>query len=350
MSGSGFTGFARVLLCAAAFVVVITGLRAASSVTIPLMLAVFFTIICGPPVAKLRRWMPFWAALGLIMLGLVAVFITIPLLVGTALREVIRDLPAFRGELMQLEEELLERLAGWGIDVPSNEMFETFDAGWVTSLLATFLNELLRAFGDGVIVLILIAFMLAETAWFSAKIALIEGDSGEASERVGEVIANVHRYVGIKTLISLGTGILVWIGLAVLGIEHALVWGFLAFLLNYIPNVGSIIAGVPPILLALIQHGSGTALFVVLLYVAVNQFFGSFLEPRLMGRGLGLSPLIVFVSLLFWGWVFGPVGMLLSAPITMAIKVALEVFPDTRWIAVLLGGNPEAEGRPSQGV
>lgn len=336
-----FSGFGRVLLCCGAFVIIVAGMRAASSVTIPLMLATFFSIICGPPVKKLERWMPFGAALALILLALVALLIAIPVLIGTALQQVINDLPIFQSDLRALEADAIERLRDWGVEVPSGELMDVFDAGSVTSLLATFLNGLLRAFGDGVVVLLLVAFMLAESAWFSAKLAVIERGSGEASQRVAEVIQSVHRYVGIKTLVSLGTGLCVWTGLTILGIDHALVWGFLAFLLNYIPNVGSIIAGIPPVLLALIQHGAWTAVLVIVLYVVVNQVFGSVIEPRVQGRGLGLSPLIVFVSLLFWGWVFGPVGMLLSAPITMAIKVALEVFPETRWIAILLGGNPE---------
>lgn len=332
--------FTRVLIGGAAFVIVIAGVRAAAAVTVPLMLSIFFCIICGPPVKKLERWMPFGVAVGLILFGMIALLIAIPVLVGTAVQQVINDLPDFQKDLRALEANSIEQLRGWGVNLPSDDIREAFDVGSVASVLGTFLNGLLRTFGDGVIVLLLVAFMLAETAWFSAKVAVIERGSGEASRRVAEVIASVHRYVGIKTLVSAGTGLTVGIGLMVLGIDHALVWGFLAFLLNYIPNVGSIIAGVPPVLLAMIQHGVGTALLVVLLYVAVNQIFGSVIEPRMQGRGLGLSPLIVFVSLLFWGWVFGPVGMLLSAPITMAIKVALEVFPETRWIAILLGGNP----------
>ncbi len=335
-----FSGFTRTLLGCGAFIIIVAGLRAASSVTVPLMLAIFFSIVCGPPITKLQRWMPFGVALSLILAALLAVFITIPVLIGTALRQVINDLPDFQDELLTLEGAVIERLRGWGLDVPSDDLMDVFDAGSVTSMLAGFLNGLLKTFGDGVIVLVLVAFMLAESAWFSAKLAVIEGGSGEASRRIAEVIHNVHRYVAIKTVLSVATGLCVWAGLTVLGIDHALVWGFLAFLLNYIPNIGSIVAGVPPVLLALIQHGIGTAVWVVLLYGVVNQLLGSILEPRLQGRGLGLSPLVVFVSLLFWGWVFGPVGMLLSAPITMMIKVGLEVFPETRWIAIFLGGKP----------
>lgn len=340
--------FTRVLIGGAAFVIVIAGLRAAAAVTVPLMLSIFFCIICGPPVKKLERWMPFGVAVGLILLGMVALLIAIPVLVGTAVQQVINDLPDFQNDLRTLEAESVERLRDWGVNLPSDDLLDAFDVGSVASVLGTFLNGLLRAFGDGVIVLFLVAFMLAETAWFSAKVAVIEQGTGEASRRVAEVIESVHKYVAIKTLVSVATGFTVGIGLMVLGIDHALVWGFIAFLLNYIPNVGSIIAGVPPVLLAMIQHGGGIALLVVLLYVAVNQVFGSVIEPRMQGRGLGLSPLIVFLSLLFWGWVFGPVGMLLSAPITMAIKVALEVFPETRWIAILLGGDPgDAAGNVS---
>jgi AI-2 transport protein TqsA len=124
--------------------------------------------------------------------------------------------------------------------------------------------------------------------------------------------------------------------LSLIGVDFAPTWGLLAFLLNFIPNIGSIIAAVPAILLALIQLGLPSALLTLLGYLVVNITIGNFLEPRVMGRSLGLSTLVVFLSLLFWGWVLGPIGMVLSVPLTMTAKIALAVNEDTRWLAVLL--------------
>ena len=120
-----------------------------------------------------------------------------------------------------------------------------------------------------------------------------------------------------------------------------MLWGTLAFLLNYVPNIGSIIAAIPALLLALVQLGPGAVLWSAIGYLVVNNLVGNVIEPRFMGRGLGLSTLVVFLSLVFWGWVLGPVGMFLSVPLTMTLKIALDSSEETRWIAILLG--PEVD-------
>ena len=138
------------------------------------------------------------------------------------------------------------------------------------------------------------------------------------------------------------TGVIIGVALWLIGVDYPVLWGVLAFMLNFVPNIGSIIAAVPAVLLTIVQLGIGPAFLVAVVYVAVNILIGSILEPRFMGKGLGLSTLVVFVSLIFWGWVLGPVGMLLSVPLTMIFKIALESSPETRWIAVLLGSSPPA--------
>jgi predicted PurR-regulated permease PerM len=157
---------------------------------------------------------------------------------------------------------------------------------------------------------------------------------------------NVNRYLIIKTAASLVTGILIGLWVWILGLDFPLIWGLLAFMLNYIPTLGSIIAGVPAVLLGFIQFGPGRALMVAVGYLVVNAVLGSVVEPRFQGRGLGLSTLVVFLSLAFWGWVWGPVGALLSVPLTMTLKIALESSPDTRGIAILLGSNPPPGSAP----
>ena len=143
--------------------------------------------------------------------------------------------------------------------------------------------------------------------------------------------------MAIKTLISLVTGIFITIWLTIIGVDYPLLWGLLAFALNYVPNIGSIIAALPAVLLAIIQLGLMRALLAAAGYIVINLLMGSVVEPRFMGRGLGLSTLVVFLSLLFWGWILGPVGMLLSVPLTITAKIALDSRDETRWIAVLLG-------------
>jgi predicted PurR-regulated permease PerM len=150
----------------------------------------------------------------------------------------------------------------------------------------------------------------------------------------------------IKTLISLATGVLIGIWLFILGVDFPILWGFLAFLLNYVPNVGSTIAAIPAVLLAFIQLGLGRAVMATAGYMAVNFILDNVIETRLMGQRLGLSTLVVFLSLIFWGSLLGPVGMVLCIPLTMTLKFACENNRDTRWIAVLIGPETPTESIP----
>ena len=161
-----------------------------------------------------------------------------------------------------------------------------------------------------------------------------------------EFARKLNRYVAIKTMISLGTGLLVWGWTSIWGVEFAFLWGVLAFVLNYIPNIGSILAAVPAVIIVMLFRGLAEAGLVALGYLAINVGLGSILEPRFMGRGLGLSPLVVFLSLVFWAWVLGPIGMLLAVPLTMTLKIALQSSVRTRWAAILLGQEapPPANG------
>ena len=140
----------------------------------------------------------------------------------------------------------------------------------------------------------------------------------------------------IKTGTSLATGMIATIWLSIIGVDYPLLWGFLTFLFNYVPTIGSIIAAVPPTLLALIQMGFFPAFLTGIGYVVINLTIGSILEPRFMGKGLGISTLLVILSLIFWGWVFGPIGMVLSVPLTMTIKIALSNFEQTKWVSTLM--------------
>ncbi len=149
--------------------------------------------------------------------------------------------------------------------------------------------------------------------------------------------------MGIKTVVSMATGLSAILVTWWIGLDFPLLWGMLAFLFNYIPAIGSIIAAVPAILMALVQLGIGEAGSTAIGFLAINMLFGNFIEPRLMGYGVGISPLIVFTGLVLWGWIFGPVGMLLSVPLTMTVKMALEADERTRWLAILIGSERDAE-------
>jgi predicted PurR-regulated permease PerM len=186
-------------------------------------------------------------------------------------------------------------------------------------------------------------FVLLEASTVGTKVEAAFGRGAASLERSRAFLVDLGRYLGIKTLVSFATGFLAFLLTWSIGLDFPLLWAMLAFLLNYVPTIGSIIAAVPAILLALVQLGPGEAVATMTGFVAINVLFGNIIEPRLMGYGVGISPLIVFVGLIFWYWVFGPVGMLLSVPLTMTLKLALENDARTRWVAIFLGSERDAQ-------
>ena len=205
----------------------------------------------------------------------------------------------------------------------------------------------LGAFGNlmtnSFLILITVIFILNEEIHFSSKLRNAVPGGQKTAAAPNRFTQSVNKYMAMKTLVSLMTGLIVMISLWLIGIDYPVLWGLLAFLLNFIPNFGSILAAIPPVLLAVVQLGVPYAVVTAVVFLVVNVVIGNFIEPRIMGKGLNLSSLIVFLSLIFWGWVLGPVGMLLSVPLTMTVKIALESFEETRWVGVMLGSTPVNE-------
>jgi predicted PurR-regulated permease PerM len=178
----------------------------------------------------------------------------------------------------------------------------------------------------------------------------VRGDPKAALPEFTGFVHDIEHYVVVKTLINLAAGVLTAIWLFILGVDFPILWGFLAFLLHFIPSLGSIISAVPAVLLALVQLGGGAAAFTAAGYLVIGTVLGNVIEPRIMGRKFGMSTLVVFLSLLFWGNLLGVVGALLCVPLTMSLKLACESSEDTRWISVLLGPeiSPERVSRVSK--
>jgi AI-2 transport protein TqsA len=211
------------------------------------------------------------------------------------------------------------------------------------NLTARLLAGLGSAFSNIVLILLTVVFILFEASSFPVKLRAVLGHPQQVFPQFTRFVGDIERYMVIKTLISLATGTLIGIWLFILGVDFPILWGFLAFLLNYVPSVGSTIAGVPAVLLAFVQLGIGRALMATAGYMAVNFILDNVIETRLMGRRLDLSTLVVFLSLIFWGSLLGPVGMVLCIPLTMTLKFACENNKSTQWIAVLLGPAAPAE-------
>ena len=335
---TGRSRAASMLLTAAAFVVVVAGMRAAESIVVPFLLSVFIAIISAPSLFWLeRKGLPRWLAMLIVIGAIIAVGVGVTAVVGASIREFTRDLPEYRARINAEVLPLLEWLRAKGMNVPTGEYMSYFEPGAAVQLVADLLNGFGKVLGNAFLIFLTVVFILFETSSFPRKFRAVSDDPDHALDRFAVFRENVKRYLVIKTVASLGTGTAIGLWLAILGVDYPFLWGLLAFLLNYVPNIGSIIAAVPAVLFAAVQLGPGAALWSAVGYLAVNILAGSVIEPRFMGRGLGLSTLVVFLSLVFWGWVLGPVGMFLSVPLTMMIKIALDARPGTHWIAVLLG-------------
>ena len=327
------------LVSAAALVILIYGLREAQAVVVPILLAVFISLIAARPLFWLRsKGVPNALAVLVIVAGMLLIIFLIGGLVGTSIAEFTSRVPYYQ---QRLDEQLTAYLSKLDLDerVGSvKELVEEIDPSAAMDLAVNLLNGLRGLLNYGFLIVFAIVFMLLEAETLPTKLKAV-APSTEAYRSVQKFSSSLNRYLGLKTATSLVTGLVVWIWVGVMGLDFPLLWGLLAFLLNYIPNIGSIIAAVPAVLLALVQIGPGRALVIAGGYVAINLLIGNLIEPRVMGQGLGLSTLIVFLSLIFWGWVLGPVGMLLSVPLTMTLVMALESQEDTRRYALILGGS-----------
>lgn len=340
-------GGLRFLLSLASFVIIVAGLKAAAALLVPFIVAVFLAIIGGPAVFWLKsKKVSSGAAVIVVVTGMIGVLFLAGYVIGSSINEFIQVLPSYDARLREIFETWIKWIEGKGLEVSSAFATEYLDPGAAMSLVARLLNAVGGLLTNAFLILLTVIFILLEAWSFPGKVRKAFGRGELTLIHFEDFARKLNRYVAIKTATSLATGVVVGIWVAIAGIDYAILWGLLAFLLNYIPNLGSIVAAVPAVLMALIQHGFGRALIVVVGYLIINVVISNFLEPRFMGRGLGLSTLAVFVSLVVWAWILGPLGMLLAVPLTMTLKIAFETGSGTQWIGVLLGPPANAESDP----
>ncbi len=335
----------RGLLLLAAFVVVVAGMKAAADIVVPILAAVFVAVVSLPPTAALvrfgvRRWLATLTVFFIVML----VGLGTAAIVASTATSFAAELPTYQMLLQAKIYEAVVWLQEKGLNIKQEQVDDVFDP----SLLFPFLQRTLTSFvgllQDTVFVLLTVSFILMELTAIPSKVRAMapEGEGGETLDRWRHVLGDLSGYLVVKTATSGITGLLAGVGCWMFGLPYAIVLGLIAFVLNYVPSLGSIIASIPAILVALVLQGFGTAIGVAILYLFINISIGSLTEPRIMGRRMGLSPLVVFLSLVFWGFILGPVGMFLSVPLTMIVKILLEGTEDLKWIAVILGpGDPE---------
>ena len=328
----------------AAIIVILAGMMYASSIIAPFLLALFIAIILSQPVQWLvRKRVPLWIAIVIVLLGGIAIFIGMGEIIGTSLSSFRQDAPKYAASLNAMAASFFQFLQEQGFDLNQQQLGEMIDPGRVMNITAGILGTLGSVMGNTFLVFFIILFILLEDQSFAYKAKVLTRGPSESLDFLNQIGKSIRHYLSIKTLISIITGALIWLSLVIIGVEYAIVWALIAFLLNYIPTIGSILAGIPAVLFALVQVGFGGALWTLVVYVTVNTVIGNLVEPKMMGKGLGLSSLVVFLALVFWGFLLGTVGMFLSVPLTMAFKITLEQSEKTRWIAILLGTQQEAK-------
>jgi AI-2 transport protein TqsA len=336
----------RLLIIAAALVIIIYGINQAQSAVALFLASVFLALVGTPLVHWLeRKHVPTFVAVMIVMAGLVALLLIVGGVLGASMSTFSDALPVYQKRLHEQLLALRAFLASKHIAITERALLEYLNPGAVMSLTAGFLTAMDLA-SNVLLVLLTVTFILLEASSFPIKLRSVLGDPQRAFPQYTKFVNDIRRYMVIKTIISLIGGVILGIWLYILGVEYPVLWGFLAFLLHYVPTLGPIMAAIPAVLLALLELGVGPAALAAAGYLVVGFTLGNMVEPRLMGRKLGLSTLVVFLSLLFWGTLLGPIGVVLCIPLTMSLKFAFENSDSTRWIAILLASEKSNEILP----
>jgi AI-2 transport protein TqsA len=340
----------KALIMLACLCVFITGLKLGASFLMPIAVAFFLSILSYPIMNWLmRKRVPHVIALILTM-GIIVLSVGLIIYAGTdLLRSFLAEFPSYLTKLKGLVEESavwLEKTGGVEGAIRAVEQFNLQSlidlvnqqvgvknlasfAGSTFGTVATFLTSF-------VIVMVLMMFTLMEAPGTNSRAQVVRQAGGPDLSILVQSATDIQKYLGVKTLISLVTGILACFWCYMFDLKYPVLWGILAFVFNYIPAVGSTVAGLPAVLEALVQHGVGSAVGVMIGYAVINFCLDNLIQPMLIGRRFGISGLVIVLSVIFWGWLWGPVGMFLAVPLTMMMKVILENTQEFRWVSVAM--------------
>ncbi|HEX5314179.1 MAG TPA: AI-2E family transporter [Gammaproteobacteria bacterium] len=338
----------RGLVAVAAVIVVIAGMRAAADLIVPFLLALSIAIICLPPLAWLRRRnVPVSLSVTIVIVLIVMAIGGFGTLIANSIHSIIGDLPDYQQRFQGVLDKAMQFAHRMGWQGSLHSVFEQINPKNATPVLTQFFKGFGTLLGESILIVLTVIFLLFEASVLPGKLRTMPGDRhGHRSLEVfRSFVDSIQRYVFLKTIVSIVLGVLVALVLWGFGVRYPVLWGVLAFLLNFVPNVGAFLSSIPPILLALVQGGWPLAAYAGSTLFVIHFLTGNLVEPIIMGERLGLSVLVVWLSLIVWGWVLGPVGMLLSVPLTMILKIGFEAYPETRWVAVLLGPAPSSGNR-----
>ncbi|MBN2207466.1 MAG: AI-2E family transporter [Candidatus Aminicenantes bacterium] len=322
--------------------VVVVGfvLRIAKPVLFPFCLALLFYFILSPVLDGLVRLrIPKPVAIVVIVLFFFLALYLMGVMFYSSGKAFSAQLHQYGDRVNEVQDYLRERMAAWNVKWEPTAMLGSLDVNKIGSFLLSSLGSFVSFISNLFLIFLFLVFMLAGRGKITVKVD--RAFSGRQARKINQILSNidgqVQKYLAIKTIISVLTALVAWLVLALFKLDFAIVFAFLIFLFNYIPNIGSVISTLAPVLFAFFQFGSvWPALWILILILVVDNLFSNVLEPKLMGRGLGLSPLAVLFSLFFWGWLWGIPGMILAVPITAVIKIICGNIPSLRFVESIL--------------
>lgn len=331
------------LIGAAAFVIVIAGLRSASGLVGPVMLAVALTIAFHPLRERLQRHIPSWAASTVLTVAAYVLIVAMSLSLVVSVGQLAVLIPSYAPDVDEIVASVGDWLASWGVgDAQVTAIIDAIDLGQLVGLTTSFLAGMLGLATNLFFIISLLLFM----AFDSVAANRIAEDAHAKRPHLVEAMYSFARgtrsYLSVSAAFGLIVAAIDVVILYALGIPGAFVWGVLAFVTNFIPNVGFVIGVIPPALIGLFEGGPGLMVAVIVIYSVVNLFIQSIIQPRYVGNAVGLSTTLTFLSLVFWAWVLGPLGALLAVPMSLLVKALLvEANPQSQWLVPLISGHPE---------
>ena len=340
----------RLMVIAASAVAILAGMHAIASILNPIFVAVLFAVLFSIPMSWLKsRGLSDGMALGLTLLGVLLVAVLFLFFMGKMILGLNANLPVYQQQLQTQLQALGDMLAQAGLNVDQLKTVAESDTANPLGVIRYIISGVSAILASAVLILVYAVFLLIEASGFGGKLSEAFNPSEPAYIYIRKVTSSLNSFLVVQTLVGLITGVGVTVMLWLLGVQFAVLWGFVAFLMNFIPYIGSILAAVPPVIVAFIQFGPGpTVLWVILAFLLVNFVVNYGLYPRLMGQGVDLSMFVVLAGMVFWGWVLGPIGLILSVPLTAVIKISLESYAGSRWLAVMLGSGPQPQPQAEQ--
>lgn len=328
----------KLVLIMAAIMIVVLGMKASASIINSIALALILSISMTPILQWLiRKGLPGWLSLVVVTVAVVFAVVVLLVIIIVSLQNVAQALPNYQNRVQEITNEIADTLSRRGIDVSDVKDMETFSSKNLIDAGVTAASAVAGALSSWFFMLLLATYMLIEATDFPRKIEKSLKAGSAMPERFYKLNVSIRSYIFMTVWLGALNAVLITIMLFILGVDFALLWGVLAFLMSFIPYVGFIIALLPPTLMSLLEAGWSEALMVLAGFLILNLATDNILKPRVMGRGLELSPVVIMLSLFIWTWILGPVGALLAVPLTIIVKELLfESSEDTRWIANMM--------------